>query len=177
MSAAAAGKHAGEKAEAADAAPAGGGRKKLLVLLAIPLLLAAIGGGLWFSGVLPHLLGRDKPTPAQMHAAAEAKPIAPPVYVALPEIVANLNAGPRHASFVKLTVQVELAREQDKAAVSAAMPRLNDLFQTYLRDMHPDELRGSAGIYRLREEMIARANIALAPVQVVDVLFTDILVQ
>ena len=38
------------------------------------------------------------------------------------------------------------------------MPRLQDLFQTYLREMRPEELRGSAGIYRLREELIARAD-------------------
>ena len=61
--------------------------------------------------------------------------------------------------------------------VAASMPRLLDLFQTYLREMRPEELRGSAGTYRLREELIARANIALQPTRVVDVLFTELLVQ
>ena len=46
------------------------------------------------------------------------------------------------------------------------MPRLQDLFQTYLREMRPEELRGSAGTYRLREELIARANVAVAPARV-----------
>jgi flagellar FliL protein len=57
------------------------------------------------------------------------------------------------------------------------MPRLLDMFQTYLREMRPEELRGSAGTWRLREELLARANIALAPVRVVDVLFIELLVQ
>jgi flagellar FliL protein len=57
------------------------------------------------------------------------------------------------------------------------MPRLLDLFQTYLRDMRPDELRGSAGTYRLREELIARADIAIAPAHVQNVLFTEMLIQ
>ena len=57
------------------------------------------------------------------------------------------------------------------------MPRLLDMFQTYLREMRPDELRGSAGTYRLREELIARANVAVMPVKVNDVLFTQILIQ
>jgi flagellar FliL protein len=57
------------------------------------------------------------------------------------------------------------------------MPRLLDLFQTYLREMRPEELRGSAGTWRLREELIARANIAIAPARVTDVLFTELLVQ
>jgi flagellar FliL protein len=57
------------------------------------------------------------------------------------------------------------------------MPRLLDLFQTYLREMRPEELRGSAGTWRLREELIARANIAIAPARVTDVLFTELLIQ
>ena len=98
-------------------------------------------------------------------------------FMELPEIIANLNAGPRRASYVKIRPRIELARPEDEAAVRAAMPRVLDLFQTYLREMRPEELRGSAGTYRLREELIARANIALAPVRVVDVLFPEMLVQ
>ena len=43
--------------------------------------------------------------------------------------------------------------------------------------MRPEELRGSAGTYRLREELIGRANVAVAPARVVDVLFTEMLIQ
>jgi flagellar FliL protein len=70
-----------------------------------------------------------------------------------------------------------LAKPEDQAIFAAAQPRVIDLFQTYLREMRPEELRGSAGTYRLREELIARANIAVAPARVVDVLFTELLVQ
>jgi flagellar FliL protein len=51
------------------------------------------------------------------------------------------------------------------------------MFQTYLREMRPDELRGSAGSYRLREELLGRANVTLAPIKVTDVLFTQLLIQ
>ncbi len=57
------------------------------------------------------------------------------------------------------------------------MPRLQDLFQTYLREIRPEELRGSAGTYRLREELLARGNLAVAPARITDVLFTEMLVQ
>jgi flagellar FliL protein len=57
------------------------------------------------------------------------------------------------------------------------MPRILDLFQTYLREMRPEELRGSAGTQRLREELLARANLAAAPARIVDVLFQEIIVQ
>jgi flagellar FliL protein len=38
-------------------------------------------------------------------------------------------------------------------------------------------LKGSAGIYRLREELLARVNNAIAPGKVNDVLFKEMLVQ
>jgi flagellar FliL protein len=43
--------------------------------------------------------------------------------------------------------------------------------------MRPEELRGSAGTYRLREELLARANLAATPARVTDVLFTQMLIQ
>jgi flagellar FliL protein len=109
-------------------------------------------------------------------AAGGAKSLGP-VYVDIPEIIANLNAGPRRTMFLKLHAKLELSKAEDQTAVTAALPRLIDLFQTYLREMRPDELRGAAGTYRLREELIARADIVTAPAQVVDVLFVEMLVQ
>jgi len=57
------------------------------------------------------------------------------------------------------------------------MPRILDLFTTCLREMRPEELRGSAGTHRLREELIARANLAAPPARVTDVLFVEMLLQ
>ena len=95
----------------------------------------------------------------------------------MPEIVANLNAAGRRASYIKLKSKLELLRAEDSAAVQAAMPRLLDLFTTYLREIRPEELRGSAGTQRLREELMARANIAVGGNRITDVLFQEILVQ
>lgn len=155
-------------------APSAGKRRKLLLLLAVLALLAGGGAALWLSGLLPGLMGSSKPTAEEV-----AKPLPRPalVFVELPEMVANLNVGARRASFIKLKSRLELTRTEDQAIVQAAMPRLVDLFQTYLREMRPEELRGSAGTYRLREELISRANLAAHPARVVDVLFTELLVQ
>ena len=151
--------------------PAKGGKKKLMLMVLAPLLLGGIGAGVWFSG----LLGGHKAEMKVEHAEA-AKPMAP-VFVELPEIVANLNAGPKRNSFIKLKVKLEAHRLEDVAAINAAMPRLLDLFQTYLRETRPEELRGSASTYRLREELLNRAEDAVAPGHVSDVLFTDLLIQ
>jgi flagellar FliL protein len=174
-----------EAAETGEGAKGGGGKKKL-VLLAVPLVLAGVGAGLWFTGILPPLLGMGPalaPTEASA-AAAEAAP-RPPAFFDMPEIITNLNAPGRRPVFVKLRSKLEITRAEDSAQITAAMPRLLDLFQTYLRETRPEELRGSAGTHRLREELIARANIALTPPpgstqpapRVTDVLFTEILVQ
>ena len=135
------------------------------------LLLAALLAGLWFSGLLPRWLGlshrsRRPPRPRRSRS-----------YIDLPEMVANLNGNPRRPSYVKLVARIEVASPDDAERVRQAMPRLQDLFQTYLREMRPEELRGSAGIYRLREELIARADAAAAPARVTDVLFTQMLIQ
>ncbi len=165
-------------AEAAeDAPPPKKGGKKLL-LLAIPVVLIAVGAGLWFSGILPGLLGgKPKPTPAATAAALAAKASAAPVYLDVPEIITNLNVPGRRQSYMKLHAKLELGGPEDTAPVTAAMPRILDLFQTYVRDMRPEELRGSEGSYRLREELIGRATIAAAPAHVQDVLFIELIIQ
>lgn len=159
------------------------GGKGRLLLLALPVLLLATGAGLWFSGVLPTLLGQG----AEVHAAAggrDAAPDAPappaprpPVFFDMPEILANLNAPGRRSGYIRIRSKLELSKPEDAAAVQTAMPRLLDLFATYLREIRPDELRGSAGTQRLREELIARATLAAAPARIIDVLFMEILLQ
>jgi flagellar FliL protein len=146
---------------------------KKIIMLAVPLLLAAVLAGLWFTGILPRMLGLAHEAPK----TAAAAPAPPPVFVELPEMVANLNGNPHHASYVKVIARLELAKPEDAERVRAEIPRLQDLFQTYLREMRPEELRGSAGTYRLREELIARANVATAPAKINDVLFTQLLIQ
>ncbi|MBC7635319.1 MAG: flagellar basal body-associated FliL family protein [Acetobacteraceae bacterium] len=181
--------------------PAGGGRKKL-ILLAVPILLAGLGAGLWFSGILPPLLGMggdaashppaaDPHAPAKpaAHGAPKEDPHAPkpaggaslggkaPLFFELPDMIVNLNSGTRRTVYAKVKPRLELARAEDEPAVRAALPRLMDMFQTYLRETRPEELRGSAGMYRLREELLARANVAVTPARIVDVLFVELLIQ
>jgi flagellar FliL protein len=192
------------KAEAADTTEKKSGGKKKLLLILLPALLIAAGAGGWFSGMIPKLLGKGDATEhAEEHASehgadpakeagkehgadhadahAEKKPDAAvkgaPLFMDLPDIVANLNTGGRRAAFVKLKAKLELSKPEDQAILTAAMPRVLDLFQGYLREMRPEELRGTAGTYRLREELLARTNLAAPPVRVIAVLFTEMIVQ
>lgn len=166
------------KAKTTDVAAAGadghgakkGGNKKLIVIAAAAVVvLGGAGGGAFMLG----LFGGKPPAAGAKAAAAPAVPGG----VDLPEMVANLNAGPKRTAFVRVKARIELADKNDEPAVGTASPKIRDLFQTYLRDMRPEELRGSAGTYRLREELLARVNIALAPARATDILFVELLVQ
>ena len=165
-------KHAAAAPEGAAGAPRKGGKKKL-ILMAVPVLLLGVGAGLWFTGILPGLLGMK----SDEHHEEEAHRHTAPVFVDLPDMVANLAGTSSKQSYIKLQARLEIAKAEDAEKVKAAMPRLQDMFQTYLREMRPEELRTSIGTYRLREELLGRANVALAPVRVNDVLFTQMLVQ
>ncbi|NGM21733.1 flagellar basal body-associated protein FliL [Roseomonas stagni] len=153
-------------------APAKKGKARLLIIAGAIVLLAGGGAGAAFFLKLPPFGGGEA-----SHEEAGAPQAAPPVFVEIPDIVANLNAGARRQSFVRVKARLEVARREDAAIATAAMPRLQDLFTTYLREMRPEELRGSIGTQRLREELLARANLATRPGTVTDVLFVELIVQ
>jgi flagellar FliL protein len=47
----------------------------------------------------------------------------------------------------------------------------------YLREVRAEEISESAGMHRMREELLKRAAIAIAPAKVEDILFTEVLMQ
>jgi flagellar FliL protein len=67
--------------------------------------------------------------------------------------------------------------EKQAEAVKPSLPRVADIFQTYLRELRPSDLNGSAGLFRLREELTKRVNLAVAPSEISAVLFKEIVVQ
>jgi len=146
------------------------------------LLLIGAGAGLVFSGVLDSLLGRNKPPPdaaaAEQPQQAKAPPAKQAIFLDLPDQIVNLNTkGARKATFLKISVSLELESPGDIELVNTAMPRIIDNFQIYLRELRIEDLQGSAGMYRLREELLRRVNLAARPARVKDVLFKEMLVQ
>ncbi len=165
----------------------GGGKKKfsgkkLILFVVLPILLLGGGGAaVMMSGLLG---GGDKEEASHAPKAAAHAPVpgeahgpAATVFYDLPEMLVNLNSNTRRPTFLKIQVSLELASEQEAAFVKKMSPRIIDNFQVYLRELRIDDLRGSAGIYRLREELLARINMAVRPAKVKDVLFKEVLVQ
>lgn len=100
-----------------------------------------------------------------------------PAFLKVPDLIVNLNSDSGQARYLRLSVQLELKNEADMKAVEAVLPRVIDQFQTYLRELRIQDLKGSKGMYRLQIELLSRVNAAAAPTEVKDVLFQEILIQ
>lgn len=151
-------------------------KKKKLIIIALPLLLIILGGGAFATGMLDSILGGGDKN-AEAAAEEEVKAEAAAVYYELPQMLVNLNSPGRRSNFLKIIVSLELTDAQDIEKLESSMPRIVDNFQVYLRELRVEDLRGSAGIYRLREELLFRVNAAVRPARVTDVLFKEMLVQ
>ena len=165
----------------------GGSKKKLLMIIALILLLV-VGGlaGAYFTGLLDPvvemLTGDAEEDKCEDEGEDEDEdegkcPEQQAVFYDLQEVLVNLNTGGRKSSFLKIRISLELEKETDIPLIKALMPRVIDNFQVYLREIRLDDLKGSAGIYRLREELLRRITAASAPAKIKDVLFKEMLVQ
>jgi flagellar FliL protein len=111
-------------------------------------------------------------------AAAQAEQVRQTYFHDLSIITVNLNSkGESKELFLKVAVSLELADESLVPQVEAMMPRVLDTFQVYMRELRKSDLEGSAGIYRLKEELRRRVNLALFPTQIEGIVFNEILVQ
>ena len=159
-----------EQAEGGAEAPVAAPKGKLKLIIAAVGLFAVIGGGAatWFFFFRHH--GEE------MHA--EAPPPKPPVFIDVPDMLVNLVGTPgERVQYLKVKVVLEVKEEKQLDAIKPTLPRVTDLFQTYLRELRPSDINGSAGLFRLKEELTKRVNLALAPQQVNAVLFKEIIVQ
>ncbi len=156
------------------------GKKLALIIVAVVVLM--VGGGvaaLYFTGKIgghPAAEGEHAEAEGGGHGEGEGEATGP-VFAEMPQILINLNTTGRRPTYLRLKVSLELMKEDDRAKVTEAMPRVVDTFQLYLRELAIDELQGTAGIERLREELRLRVSAAIAPVEIKDVLFSEMIIQ
>ncbi|MEM7619000.1 MAG: flagellar basal body-associated FliL family protein [Pseudomonadota bacterium] len=98
-------------------------------------------------------------------------------YLDLPEMVVNLSANDKRAQYLKIRIAIEAKNQESLDALQPVMPRILDMFQIYLRELRSSDLEGSAGIFRLKEELLHRINLAIHPKRINRVLFKEIIVQ
>ncbi len=147
-------------------------KKKLplkLIIMAAAGLLVVGGGGAGAYVMFSH---------AKEEKLAAAPAPKPAVFMDLPDVLVNLaNPGADRTQYLKVKVVLEVPDQTLVQQIQPVMPRVMDAFQTYLRELRPTDLDGSAGLYRLKEELTRRVNSAIAPNHITAVLFKEIVVQ
>ncbi len=147
-------------------------RKKKLPVKLIGMVAAGVLvlGGAGFAGYK----FLSKPT----HKTATKEEAKTAVFVDLPDVLVNLsNSGNDRTQYLKVKITLELPNQALVEKIKPLMPRVMDTFQTYLRELRPTDLDGSAGLYRLKEALTRRVNSAVAPSRITAVLFKEIVVQ
>ena len=157
--------------EQADGGPTDAPRNnkfKLIVVAVGVLAVLGLGAAGYFFFLGHH--GEEK--------HAEAAPPKPPVFVDVPDMLVNLSGQPgERVQYLRVKVVLEVKEEKQAEAIKPSMPRVTDIFQTYIRELRASDLSGSAGLFRLKEELTRRVNMATAPTPVTAVLFKEIVVQ
>jgi flagellar protein FliL len=150
--------------------------KKLLMIAGggALLLLIGIGTGLYFFV----FSGSSQSDEAKL-AAIPPMPATPPqvAYYDVPDLIVNIQTSDGTAAYLKLSLALELYTADEKPGLQALMPRIIDQFQGYLRELRADDLKGSAGVMRVKEELLRRTNVAAAPYRVRDVLLKEMIIQ
>lgn len=164
-------------------------KKKLIIIIVIVLVvIGGAVGGLLASGLLSKKPAADAEHGEaaeeegghgeggkSSHSKSPAGNTASEFYE-MPNMIVNLSGDNGKQRFLKISITLELNSKADIKTIEAVLPRVTDHFQTYLRELRLDDLRGSAGLYRLRQELLDRVHSA-SGVDVKDVLFEEILVQ
>ena len=98
-------------------------------------------------------------------------------FFTLPDMVVNIQSPDGRPTFLKLKLTLETRDAHVAEQLQAEMPRMQDMFQGFLRELRPEDLAGSAGTFQLRSEILRRVNLIAAPGKVDAVLIEEMLVQ
>lgn len=157
------------------AAPAKKGIPKLFLIIGAAAIAVLLGG----AGLYLFLSSGSAEAEHGAEGAVDehAAPAAHTFIFNLPPMIVNLNNEAEGQAFMKLSVALEVANEEMMAEIQPRIAKVIDAFQVYLRELRKSDLEGSAGVYRLKEELLRRVNVAIYPSKVESILFKEILVQ
>ena len=158
-----------------EAPAAGGGKKKLMVIAAAVVLLGGGAGGYFM------MKGPKGGHGGGGHGAEAAQDVkkAAVAFVDIQEMTVNLASEPNQdrPRFLRFKLALEVKDAKIVPDVQPLLPRVQDIFQVFVRELRASDLEGSGGLHRLREELLRRVNIAVAPSRVDAVLFKEVVVQ
>jgi len=151
-------------------------KQKLIAAAGLLVVLAGAGGGIYFfmsSAEKSETVAKEESVKTQ----APNLPAETAAFFDVPDIIVNIQTADSTPAYLKLSVALELEKAESKVAIEPVLPRVIDQFQTYLRELRVEDVRGSTGVMRLKEELLRRVNLAVAPTPVHDVLLKEMIVQ
>ena len=157
-------------------------KKKLLIIGAAAGVLLLGGGGaamMLSGGSAKAEIAVDGHEAAAPEAAgghggeAEGKE----AFVDVPAMVVNLRSPDGASRFLKLHFMIVPGAKGTPDSIKEKLPLILDAYQPFLRELRPEDLAGSAAVFRIKEEMLVRATDLAGPGMVKDILIQDLVQQ
>jgi flagellar protein FliL len=157
-----------------EAALAKAKKKKMLLIVGGAVALVLVLGGAAAFFLMGGKKAEDEHGAADPAAAASAAAL---VIYDVPQMSVNLASDDADQHFLRAKLALELKVAEDIPAAEAMLARLQDDWQSFLRQMRVEDFRGSAAIERLKENLVLRARQVMAPLTINNVLIREVLVQ
>lgn len=156
------------------------GLVKWIILL---ILLLGLGGGGYFAYLKFFAGNKDQPVAEQKQekstdngASSQEKLPGDGFTVTLPTFVVNL-ADPLGRRYLKLGIDVEVASEQDSAELNKKQPMVKDALILLLSSKTYQDLSTMENKILLKKEIVDRLNQIMGGSKVLQVYFTDMVIQ
>lgn len=135
-------------------------------------IIAASGAVLLLGGAVTGtlLLTRD-------NGASSAEESDAAGFVEVPPLVVNLRSANGSARFLRLRLLIVPSSSASGAVIREKLPLIIDRYQPFLRELRPEDLSGSAAVYRIKEELLLRSGDVLGAGIVTDILIQDLIQQ
>ncbi len=175
-----------EKQEENDAAELEDGLEKKkfsgkkLIMIIVPIVLLLLGGGAayMFMGGEEHkeevVLDADGNPVEAGEGDLESVEL---LFYDIEPLLVNLTSAGGKSAYLKLAITLEVDKQSSVDELQVKLPRIVDNFQVYLRELRLEDVNGSAGMFRLKEELLIRVNETIYPTRVNDVLFKEMLIN
>ena len=146
--------------EESTAAPKPINRKKLMILILPVVIVIGLSVGIYFA------LNQDYSNPEAAYNVIK-KPGEGENYTVfydLPEVKAILNSLAKET--ISLSLNVELSKVEDVATLEILSPRIKDAILAHIIELTPEEVESANGLYWLKEELLYRLNLVVAPIKI-----------
>lgn len=98
-------------------------------------------------------------------------------FIDIPPMTVNLRSSDGTPRFLRVHLMLVPTSSGRQDEITQKLPLIIDAYQPFLRELRPEDLAGSAAAFRLKEEMLIRANHEVGAGAVADVLIQDLVQQ